>query len=51
MDRNSSRNGEEDEFIQFLSNARICIDVWDAISLLHIGTVYVPMKVILKIFK
>ncbi|PAV88273.1 hypothetical protein WR25_13139 [Diploscapter pachys] len=39
VDRNSSRNGEEDEFIQFLSNARICIDVWDAISLLHIGTV------------
>lgn len=45
IDRNSLPDGEEDDYINYLSNGHLVIDVWDADSLLPLGTSRVPLNV------
>uniref|UniRef100_A0A1I7X3A2 NPHP4 C2-like domain-containing protein n=1 Tax=Heterorhabditis bacteriophora TaxID=37862 RepID=A0A1I7X3A2_HETBA len=44
IDRQSSRNTNGDEFLSFLQWNSIAIEVWDAESLIHLGTSYIPLK-------
>lgn len=45
IDGNSLPNGEEDDYINYLLNGCAIVDIWDADSLLHLGKLYIPLKV------
>ncbi|VDM37039.1 unnamed protein product [Toxocara canis] len=48
VDRNSIPDGEEDDFILYLLSSNLIIDVWDADSLMPIGSAYLPLKCLLR---
>ncbi|CAI2353882.1 unnamed protein product [Caenorhabditis sp. 36 PRJEB53466] len=35
---------EKNDFLEFMSNGHACIDVWDADSLIHVGSTIVPLR-------
>lgn len=45
VDRSSFLDGDENDYISYLSNGHAIIDVWDADSLLPLGKSYIPLKV------
>lgn len=52
VDGNSFPDGDEEDYINYLSNGHAIVDVWDADSLLPLGKSYIPLKVsLVKIFK
>lgn len=45
VDQSSLRDGEEDDFVMYLLNNDLIIEVWDADSLLLFGVTAIPLKV------
>lgn len=45
VDGNSFPDGDEEDYINYLSNGHAIVDVWDADSLLPLGKSYIPLKV------
>ncbi|MCP9264690.1 Nephrocystin-4 [Dirofilaria immitis] len=48
VDRNSLPDGDEDDYINYLSNGHAIVDVWDADSLLPLGKSCIPLKSLLR---
>ncbi|VIO98659.1 Uncharacterized protein BM_BM5387 [Brugia malayi] len=48
VDGNSFPDGDEEDYINYLSNGHAIVDVWDAQSLLPLGKSYIPLKCLLR---
>ncbi|KAK0408976.1 hypothetical protein QR680_004268 [Steinernema hermaphroditum] len=48
VDKNAGKSGDEDEYVQYLARNNLTIDVFDADSLMHLGKVVVPLKIVLR---
>uniref|UniRef100_A0A0N5AH79 DCAF15_WD40 domain-containing protein n=1 Tax=Syphacia muris TaxID=451379 RepID=A0A0N5AH79_9BILA len=48
VDQSSLRDGEEDDFVMYLLNNDLIIEVWDADSLLLFGVTAIPLKFLLR---
>uniref|UniRef100_A0A0R3RR61 Calpain catalytic domain-containing protein n=1 Tax=Elaeophora elaphi TaxID=1147741 RepID=A0A0R3RR61_9BILA len=48
VDGNSLLDGDEEDYINYLSNGYAIVDVWDADSLLPLGKSYIPLKPLLR---
>lgn len=44
IDQSSFLQGKPDDFINYLINSELSIDVWDGDSLVHLGTAVIPLK-------
>uniref|UniRef100_A0A0K0FZ34 Nephrocystin-4 (inferred by orthology to a human protein) n=1 Tax=Strongyloides venezuelensis TaxID=75913 RepID=A0A0K0FZ34_STRVS len=44
VDQSSFLHGKPDDFIKYLINSELSIDVWDGDSLVHLGTAVIPLK-------
>ncbi|WKY13909.1 hypothetical protein Q1695_004613 [Nippostrongylus brasiliensis] len=48
VDRQRRTVEDRDEFISYLSSNSLCVEVWDAESLLYVGASYVPLQSLLR---
>ncbi|VDM06988.1 unnamed protein product, partial [Wuchereria bancrofti] len=48
VDGDSFPDGDEEDYINYLSNGHAIVDVWDADSLLPLGKSYIPLKFLLR---
>ncbi|CEF68902.1 Nephrocystin-4 [Strongyloides ratti] len=44
IDQSTFLQGKPDDFIKYLANSELSIDVWDGDSLVHLGTAVIPLK-------